>query len=184
MKQAREIQQEVEAGRKVVWIDVRTPVEHEEERIAGSRSIPLDRLDANQVKQHAEGADLAVLVCRSGKRADQALQRLASTGCPNLVVLSGGVNGWLEAGLPVERTPRKVLPLMRQVQLIIGLVSLTSSVLALTVDRNFAFIPAFLGAGLTMAGATGWCGLAILLSKMPWNRVNGTCQGVKSCSLS
>lgn len=182
-KQAREIQQEVEAGRKVVWIDVRTPVEHEEERIAGSLLMPLDRLDVGEVKRRSEGADLTVLVCRSGKRAEQALQRLTSAGCQNLVVLAGGVNGWLQAGLPAERTHRTVLPLMRQVQLIIGLLSLTSSVLALTVDRNFAFIPAFLGAGLTMAGVTGWCGLAILLSKMPWNRVDAACQGVKSCSL-
>ena len=60
---------------------------------------------------------------------------------------------------------------MRQVQLVIGVLALTGSVLALTVDKNFAIVPAILGAGLTLAGSTGWCGLAILLSKMPWNKV-------------
>ena len=40
-----------------------------------------------------------------------------------------------------------------------------------------------LGAGLTLAGSTGWCGLAILLSKMPWNKVQcGGCK-VTSCSV-
>ena len=72
---------------------------------------------------------------------------------------------------------------MRQVQLVIGLILIASSALALTVDKNFAFIPAFLGCGLTMAGATGWCGLAILLSKMPWNKVQCGCGNVKSCSV-
>ena len=60
---------------------------------------------------------------------------------------------------------------MRQVQLVIGLLALLGSILALTVNKNLAIIPALLGAGLTIAGLTGWCGLAVLLSKMPWNRV-------------
>jgi hypothetical protein len=51
------------------------------------------------------------------------------------------------------------------------------------VHKNFALIPAFLGAGLTMAGSTGWCGLAILLSKMPWNKVRCAGGNVKSCSV-
>jgi hypothetical protein len=51
------------------------------------------------------------------------------------------------------------------------------------VNKNFALIPAFLGAGLTMAGSTGWCGLAILLSKMPWNRVECSGRNVTSCSI-
>jgi len=41
----------------------------------------------------------------------------------------------------------------------------------MTVNPLFALIPAFTGLGLTLAGATGWCGLALLLGKMPWNRV-------------
>ena len=62
------------------------------------------------------------------------------------------------------------LPLMRQVQLVIGVLALTGSVLAIAINPWFALIPAFLGAGLTMAGTTGWCGLAHLLAAMPWNR--------------
>jgi hypothetical protein len=27
-----------------------------------------------------------------------------------------------------------------------------------------------MGLGLINAGATGWCGMAMLLAKMPWNR--------------
>ena len=63
-----------------------------------------------------------------------------------------------------------------------GVLALTGSILALTVNKNFALIPAFLGAGLTLAGSTGWCGLAILLSKMPWNRVEGGGCSVTTCS--
>jgi hypothetical protein len=27
-----------------------------------------------------------------------------------------------------------------------------------------------MGAGLLFAGSTGWCGLALLLRQMPWNK--------------
>ncbi len=36
--------------------------------------------------------------------------------------------------------------------------------------RRFYAVPAFVGAGLTFAGITGWCGMAKLLALMPWNR--------------
>ena len=181
--QSNQLQNDLRSGKNITLIDVRTPVEHEEMRIPGSRLMPLDALDPAAVKAASAGADHCVLICRSGKRADQAYQKLQAAGCDRLVILDGGVLAWEEAGLPLERSNRKVLPLMRQVQLIIGLLALTGSLLALTVHPNFAIIPAFLGAGLTMAGATGWCGLAILLSKMPWNRVQCGGGTVKSCSI-
>ena len=34
----------------------------------------------------------------------------------------------------------------------------------------FLAVPAFVGGGLTFAGATGTCGMALVLLKMPWNR--------------
>ena len=59
------------------------------------------------------------------------------------------------------------------------------AILALTVNPNRVFLCAFFGAGLTFAGSTGWCGLAILLSKMPWNRVSGkSCGSGGSCSVA
>ncbi len=181
--QAKQVQQDLQSGKRVALIDVRTPVEHEEMRIAGSRLMPLDKLDAASVKAAAEGNERCILICRSGKRAEQAFEKLRAAGLENLVILEGGVTDWETAGLPLERSTRRRLPLMRQVQLIIGVLAITGSILALTVNKNFAIIPAILGAGLTMAGATGWCGLAILLSRMPWNKVECGGRNVQSCSV-
>ena len=180
---ANQLNQDLQSGKRTALIDVRTPVEHEEMHIAGSQLMPLDRLDPAAVKAAAGNADQCVLICRSGKRAEQAFQKLQAAGCDKLVILDGGVTAWESAGLPLNRSAAKRLPLMRQVQLIIGVLALTGSILALTVNKNFALIPAFLGAGLTMAGSTGWCGLAILLSKMPWNKVECGSGNVKSCSI-
>lgn len=180
--QAKQLQQDLQTKR-IVLLDVRTPIEHQETHLSGSISMPLDDLNPSDVTSTIAGADQCVLICRSGKRAERAFEKLQAAGCRKLAILDGGVDAWEAAGLPVIRTEKKHLPLMRQVQLIIGLLALTSSILALTVNKNFAFVPAFLGAGLTLAGSTGWCGLAILLSKMPWNKVEcGECK-VTSCSI-
>ncbi len=162
-------------GKHIVMIDVRTPVEYQEVHIERSLSMPLDQLNAQEVKIRTAGADQCVLVCGSGKRAERAYHQLKSAGCESLLILDGGITAWEQAHLPLIRSDTKRLPLMRQVQLIIGLLTLLGSILALTIDKHFAFLPLFLGAGLTMAGATGWCGLAIFLSKMPWNKISSGC---------
>jgi rhodanese-related sulfurtransferase len=180
--QANQLHQALENGKRVTLIDVRTPVEHDEMHIPGSKLMPLDRLDPAAVKSASGNAEQCVLICRSGKRAEQAFQKLQAAGCDKLAILDGGILAWEASGFALNRSSGNRLPLMRQVQLIIGVLVLTGSILALTVDKNFAVIPAFLGAGLTLAGSTGWCGLAILLSKMPWNRTSDGCGKATSCS--
>ena len=84
--------------------------------------------------------------------------------------LEGGIEAWRAAGLPVAEGERKTLPLDRQVQLTIGLLLLASVALALLVHPAFIWLAAFFGAGLTMAGLTGFCGMARVMARMPWNR--------------
>lgn len=180
---AEQLRQELESGKRLALIDVRTPVEHDEMRIRGARLMPVDELDAGQATALVASHDGGVLICQSGKRAERAKEKLSAAGCENVTILEGGVAAWQAAGFPLDRSEKKRLPLMRQVQLIVGLACLTGALLALFVNVKFAIIPAFFGAGLSMAGATGWCGLAILLSKMPWNKVDGCGCKVTSCSV-
>jgi hypothetical protein len=110
-----------------------------------------------------------VLVCRSGKRAEQAYQKLQATGCENLEVLDGGVIAWESAGLPVVRGVRAI-SLERQVRITAGLLVLLGVILGTWVHPAFYGLSAFVGAGLVFAGITDWCGMAMVLAKMPWNR--------------
>jgi len=158
-------------------IDVREPVEFAQERIAGAKLIPLGQLEARFAEVCADQP--VVVMCQSGRRGGEAVKKLAMLNVSSVRNLEGGILAWKTAGHPVEKDGRGGLPLMQQVQLTIGLGVLTGAALALTVNPNWVFLCAFLGAGLTFAGSTGWCGLAILLSKMPWNRVGG-----KSCCAS
>jgi rhodanese-related sulfurtransferase len=150
----------LDAGEAVV-VDVREPDEHARERIPGSRLEPLSRFDPARVA--AMGPKI-VLHCRTGRRSAEALARL-----PAGFHLAGGINAWKAAGNPVIEDRHVPISIMRQVQLTVGIGVLIGVALAAFVSPWFLLIPAFLGAGLAFAGATGMCGLAAVLSFMPWN---------------
>ncbi|MFT5465747.1 MAG: rhodanese-related sulfurtransferase [Verrucomicrobiales bacterium] len=62
------------AGAQIV--DVRTPTEFEAAHIAGSKLAPLDSLDAEQIKGVFDTDRPIYVVCRSGNRAKQAIEKL------------------------------------------------------------------------------------------------------------
>ena len=152
-------------------VDVREPVEHAEENVAGAKLIPLGQID-RRMSEIDRGAPV-VLMCRSGKRGGQASEKLRAAGFTDVRNLVGGILAWKAAGLPVGNAGKKVLPLMQQVQIVIGLGLLTGVILSLTVHPLWVLLCGVFGAGLVFAGTTGWCGMAILISKMPWNRMAG-----------
>jgi hypothetical protein len=137
-----------------------------------ARNIPLDRLDPKAIA--AERNDRAneplYLVCRTGSRANQACQKLAAAGL-NVVNVEGGTLAWDAAGLAVVRG-KKIISLERQVRIAIGVVVLFSAVLAVFVHPYWIGLAAFMGAGLIFSGVTDFCGLALILGRMPWNQVS------------
>ncbi len=156
-----------------VLIDVREPDEHARERITGSKLLPLSRFDPQQAAALAKPGQTIVMHCRSGRRSSDACRMAASLADAGVAVINmtGGIEGWKTDGLPVElNTHVSGISVMRQVQLVIGLCVLAGSTLAWFVDPRFVAIPAFFGAGLTFAGATGTCALATVIGWMPWNR--------------
>lgn len=164
-------------------IDVREPVEHAEAHISQAKLIPLGEIERRSGE--IDRSQPVVIMCRSGKRGSQAVAKLEALGFTGLRNLDGGILAWQGAGLPVARAEKKVFPLMQQVQIVIGTMVLAGVILSRTVHPDFIWLSAFFGAGLVFAGTTGWCGLAILMSKMPWNRVPGQqCCTPRSCSVA
>jgi rhodanese-related sulfurtransferase len=153
-----------------VLIDVREPDEHARERIEGARLAPLSRFDPVSLVGEGERGRIAVFHCNSGNRTAQAADRLLGAGFADAYLLEGGIQGWKRAGLPVIRDRRAPLPIMRQVQIAAGSLVLLGVVLAVLVSPWFMALSAFVGAGLIVAGITGFCGMANLLTRMPWNR--------------
>ena len=155
-------------GGDTVLIDVRETDEHAREHILGARLAPLSAIDAHDFdRDHAKAA---VFHCKSGMRTNTNCARLATNVEGPAFMLEGGLDAWKRAGLSVRKKPGAPIELMRQVQIVIGLFVLTGIALSLTVHPGFIAIPAFMGAGLTFAGLSGWCGMAKLIALAPWNR--------------
>jgi rhodanese-related sulfurtransferase len=155
------------AAHDVSVIDVREPMEYASGHIGGSLNIPLSRITQ---------ADLPsgplVLVCQSGNRSAKALSQLLHLGHPHPVAdLLGGVPAWQQAGFPVRKLQNAPLPLMRQVQIAAGSLVLLGVILSQTVAPGWIWLSGFVGAGLTFAGISGFCGMARLLAAMPWNKM-------------
>lgn len=151
-----------------VLVDVREDFEHAEERIQGAILAPLSKFDPETVRRLHPGKRV-VFHCRSGKRSTDAATRFARAG-EAVFHLAGGIEGWKSAGRAVARSKASGgLPIMRQVQLIAGSLVVVGVVLGVAVSPWFLAVSAFVGCGLAFAGATGWCGMALLLAKMPWN---------------
>ncbi|MFV9372643.1 DUF2892 domain-containing protein, partial [Raoultella ornithinolytica] len=51
-----------------------------------------------------------------------------------------------------------------------GSLALLGVILGYSVSSAFFLLSGFVGAGLILAGVTGFCGMARLLDIMPWNR--------------
>ena len=167
---ARELHRLLTDGGAAELLDVRTPGEFADAHVPGAKLVPLDDLDAAAfLKLHAPEKPVYVL-CQTGGRARKAIEKFRRAGFDNCVLIEGGTQAWLDAGLPVNRGESRTLPLMRQVQITVGFISATGAALALAVNPWFALIPLVTGCGLLFAGLTGFCGLALLLAKMPWNR--------------
>jgi rhodanese-related sulfurtransferase len=98
-----------------------------------------------------------------------AAEKLAKAGFGHTVVVEGGTLGWIDAGLPVDRGATKVISLERQVRIAAGLLVLVGVSLGWFVNHWFFGLSAFVGAGLVFAGITDFCGMGLLLAKLPWN---------------
>jgi len=164
-----------------IIVDVREPDEHARERIAGAKSVPLSSLTAASIA--ALGSKSVVVHCKSGRRSADAAMRCAELTSRGISVanLRGGIDAWKAQGLPtVVDTMRPRMSVMQQTQLVIGIGVLVGTALGTAVHPWLLAIPAIMGAGLIVAGATGTCGLAVVIGKMPWNK--GTNCGSSSCA--
>lgn len=162
--------QQLQSG-TITLIDVREPDEFSAAHIPYARSIPLQDLITTLPQLTQEGQPL-LFQCQRGMRASNAcnLVQSAVTGA-TIYNLEGGIEAWAAAGLPILRkSTRSVFPVMRQVQMIVGaLVASCAFAGWMGIEAGTLFAMLF-GLALMTAGITGWCGMALLLSKAPWNK--------------
>lgn len=152
----------------VDFINVCTPAEYEEKHISGVRSVPLD--DIERHVQEFKDKKTIYVHCRSGRRGIAAIEKLVALGVKaELVNVEGGILAWEEAGYSTVKISSR-LSLMRQTFIAAGVLIIFAHILGLTASPLWFVLSGVAGAGLLIAGLTGWCGMTMLLAKMPWNK--------------
>ncbi len=178
---AAEASRLVTAGGASSVIDVRTGAEFEGEHIPGSRLIPLDQIEARSNEVRATPAP-RMLLCHSGNRASTAKKALETLHVAGLTVIKGGIGAYVEVGGETVKG-RKHMSLERQVRITAGSLVLLGMLTGFFIHPAFLILSGFVGAGLIFAGITNWCGMGILLGKMPWNRSDAV-EGASTCAAS
>jgi rhodanese-related sulfurtransferase len=83
----------------VILLDVREPSEWADGHASTAYHQPLGELDPGQLPS----ADSYYVICRSGNRSAHATKVLIKAGIDAYNV-TGGMNAWISAGLPTDRT--------------------------------------------------------------------------------
>ena len=165
--------EKLQAG-KAILIDVRTADEFKIQHIPYALSIPLSDLQKDLLHLKTPADMPIIFQCFKGSRGQQACELMSDKNicCNDIYNIEGGIEGWIKAGQPIIGVSQSQLPIMRQVQIIVGgLIGVLALIGLLTHSMVFTALAGVLGTALFFAGLTGWCGLAIILGKMPWNKI-------------
>lgn len=169
-------------GTEALILDVRTLMEHNEKHIGLPHDhVELDLLDPKDfmLRRGLTKDDHIYILCGSGNRARRAAEKFVEAGYGNIHVVEGGLGACETAGHPIKGygaggaksvsagTP---VSLERQVRIVAGAMVFAGAVLGMTVNPLFTLLSLFVGAGLVFAGVTNRCGMALLLTKAPWNK--------------
>ncbi len=164
-----------------VLIDVRSLDEHHSGTIPNALSIPHDKITENlsQIPRDKE----VVLFCRSGNRSAKAKETLLNLGYQNIRDIEGGFTAWAQSGKPIHKA-RKAIPIQRQVMIAAGSLITLAISLGYFINEGFYGLAVFVGLGLIFAGISGFCGLALLIERLPWNKISSetSASAGRSCS--
>jgi rhodanese-related sulfurtransferase len=88
---------------KAVVVDVRDAAEFATGHIVGAKNVPAADLEARLPALVKNKGLPLLLVCTTGARANKALGIAKKLGYDKAQVIGGGMKGWREASLPVEK---------------------------------------------------------------------------------
>lgn len=159
---------------QAVLIDVREAEEFKAEHISYAMSVPLSALEGGFKTLDIPETTTILFQCLKGTRGQMACERVQEMGsCKNKILnIEGGIEAWKNEELLVigdQKAPQKI-SIFRQVQIIVGFLIALNVLIGFTVSTVGFVIAGVFGAVLCFAGLSGWCGLAMVLSKTPWNK--------------
>jgi len=88
--------------KNAVLLDVREPNEFTDGRLPGAVNVPLSQLVGAKEIGKLSGRPV-IVYCERGGRSRGVGAALAKQGITDVYNLAGGIRGWKDAGLPLER---------------------------------------------------------------------------------
>lgn len=88
---------------EAVVLDIRDPALFTQGHITGAVSLPKTDLEADLKKLDPYRAKPLIIVCRRGRTALEVLSLLKKNNFDKLYVLTGGMEAWNNAGLPLVK---------------------------------------------------------------------------------
>lgn len=163
---------------EVLVCDIREHDEFNREHIRGAVNMPLSKFDPEQLAIAGESMGHVAIHCQSGNRTKINEAKFAQINREEVLIVDGGISAWKSIGCIVNKNTKAPLPIMRQVQIVAGSLIMLGVLLGYFVSPGFFLLSGFVGAGLTFAGVTGFCGMANLLMLLPYNKKQqcGVCQ--------
>jgi rhodanese-related sulfurtransferase len=102
---AERVKQLMDAGEKLVFIDMRPAKEYQQNRLPGARSLPIAEV-ANRFNEIPKsGRVILYCDCKTYDIADRAVF-LEYRGYRNIFVMPEGYSGWVKRGYPIETKAR------------------------------------------------------------------------------
>jgi len=86
-----------------VMVDVRNAEEYAAGHATGAKNVPFDQFEAKLPLAVKNKTVPLLLMCASGARAQRAVAAAKKLGYEQAQAVAGGLKGWKEANLPVEK---------------------------------------------------------------------------------
>ena len=102
---AERAKQLLDAGEKLVFIDMRPAKEYQQNRLPGARSLPIAEV-ANRFDEIPKSGRVVLYCdCKPYDIADRAVF-LEYRGYRNIFIMPEGYSGWVKRGYPIETSRR------------------------------------------------------------------------------
>lgn len=98
-----DVKRRLDAGEKLVLIDVREESEWARGHLPGAIHLGKGVIERDIEQRLPEAGTKVVLYCGGGFRSALAADNLQKMGYTNVESMDGGWKGWLEAGFPTQK---------------------------------------------------------------------------------
>jgi rhodanese-related sulfurtransferase len=101
--QANELLQRIKSNSAPLIVDPRSEFEFKKGHIPGAVNAPVRKILMNRAQLPKDKNVEMVIACMHGQRAVIAKWLLGLYGYRNMALLEGYIEGWMKAGLPLEK---------------------------------------------------------------------------------